>query len=122
MGLVAGGALTAVGAFALSADVAQSAPAAAAGGAVPYWGKPGTPQERSFVALKPDAVQRGLIGPIIARFEAKGYKLVALKMVTPTKKMAEEHYGDLSTKPFFPGLVNFFSSGPIIAMVWEGQG
>ena len=74
------------------------------------------------MALKPDAVQRGLIGQIIARFEAKGYKLVALKMVTPTKAMAEAHYADLKDKPFFPTLTNFFSSGPIVCMVWEGAG
>ncbi|GKZ00059.1 nucleoside diphosphate kinase III, chloroplastic/mitochondrial [Mayamaea pseudoterrestris] len=89
--------------------------------ALPVQGKPGTNQERTFLAVKPDGVQRGLVGDIIARFEKRGYKLVGLKMVWPTKEMAEEHYGDLKTKAFFPGLVNFFSSGPIVCMCWEGK-
>ena len=89
--------------------------------ALPVYGKAGTNQERTFLAVKPDGVQRGLIGDIIARFEKRGYKLVGLKMVWPTKEMAEQHYADLSKKPFFPGLVNFFSSGPIVCMCWEGK-
>ena len=89
--------------------------------AIPVFGKPGTNQERTFIAVKPDGVQRGLIGDIIARFEKRGYKLVGLKMVWPTKQMAEEHYADLSKKPFFPGLTTFFSSGPIVCMCWEGK-
>lgn len=91
------------------------------GGALPVWGKPGTNQERTFLAVKPDGVQRGLVGDIIARFEKRGYKLVGLKMVWPTKEMAEAHYSDLSTKPFFKGLTEFFSSGPIVCMCWEGK-
>jgi nucleoside-diphosphate kinase len=89
--------------------------------ALPVYGKPGTNQERTFIAVKPDGVQRGLVGDIIARFEKRGYKLVGLKMVWPTKQMAEEHYADLSKKPFFPGLTSFFSSGPIVCMCWEGK-
>eukprot|EP00298_Acanthocystis_sp_HF-20_P029795 c8723_g1_i1.p1 GENE.c8723_g1_i1~~c8723_g1_i1.p1 ORF type:complete len:207 (+),score=96.43 c8723_g1_i1:32-652(+) len=89
---------------------------------VPHAGVPGTVNERTFIAVKPDGVQRGLIAEIIRRFETRGYKLVALKMVTPTPEMAAEHYGDLKTKPFFAGLVQFFSSGPVVAMVWEGPG
>ena len=85
------------------------------------YGKPGTNQERTFLAVKPDGVQRGLVGDIIARFEKRGYKLVGLKMVWPTKEMAENHYADLSKKPFFPGLTKFFSSGPIVCMCWEGK-
>mmetsp|Transcript_17652 Transcript_17652/g.26797 ORF Transcript_17652/g.26797 Transcript_17652/m.26797 type:complete len:223 (+) Transcript_17652:76-744(+) len=88
---------------------------------VPLWGKPGTNQERTFLAVKPDGVQRGLVGDIIARFEKRGYKLVGLKMVWPTKEMAEAHYADLSSKPFFGGLTKFFSSGPIVCMCWEGK-
>ncbi|KAK4110619.1 nucleoside diphosphate kinase [Canariomyces notabilis] len=76
--------------------------------------------ERTFIAIKPDGVQRGLVGAIIARFEARGFKLVALKMVTPGKAHLEKHYEDLKEKPFFPGLVNYMNSGPIVAMVWEG--
>lgn len=88
---------------------------------LPVWGNYGTNQERTFLAVKPDGVQRGLVGDIIARFEKRGYKLVGLKMVWPTKGMAEEHYADLSSKAFFPGLVKFFSSGPIVCMCWEGK-
>lgn len=88
---------------------------------LPVYGKAGTNQERTFLAIKPDGVQRGLIGDIIARFEKRGYKLVGLKMVWPTEDMAKTHYADLSKKPFFPGLVKFFSSGPIVCMCWEGK-
>jgi len=72
-------------------------------------------------ALLSDGVQRGLVGDIIARFEKRGYKLVGLKMVWPTTEMAEAHYADLSKKPFFKGLTEFFSSGPIVCMCWEGK-
>jgi nucleoside-diphosphate kinase len=89
--------------------------------ALPVWGKAGTNQERTFLAVKPDGVQRGLIGDIIAPFEKREYKLVGLKMVWPTLEMAEAHYADLSKKPFFGGLTNFFSSGPIMCMCWEGK-
>lgn len=89
--------------------------------ALPVYGVPGTNQERTFLAVKPDGVQRGLIGDIIARFEKRGYKLVGLKMVWPTKEMAEAHYADLSKKPFYGGLCNFFSSGPVVCMCWEGK-
>jgi len=88
---------------------------------VPFYGLPGTNYERTFIAIKPDGVQRGLIGDVIKRFEAKGYKLVAIKVFQPTKQFAEQHYKDLSKKPFFPGLVQYFSSGPVVAMVWEGK-
>eukprot|EP01013_Petalomonas_cantuscygni_P036963 TRINITY_DN67705_c0_g1_i1.p2 TRINITY_DN67705_c0_g1~~TRINITY_DN67705_c0_g1_i1.p2 ORF type:complete len:165 (+),score=38.43 TRINITY_DN67705_c0_g1_i1:38-496(+) len=76
--------------------------------------------ERTFIAIKPDGVQRGLVGEIIARFEKKGFKLVALKMVHVSKEHAEKHYADLSTKPFFKGLVDYIVSSPVVAMVWEG--
>eukprot|EP00250_Pteridium_aquilinum_P002637 c12861_g1_i1 orf=57-758(+) len=78
--------------------------------------------ERTFIAIKPDGVQRGLISEIISRFERKGYKLVAIKLVIPTKEFAEQHYDDLKARPFFNGLCDFLSSGPVVAMVWEGQG
>lgn len=77
--------------------------------------------ERSFIMLKPDAIQRGLVGEIIARFEKRGYKLVGLKQVTPSLDMAKRHYHDLSERPFFPALTKFLSSGPVVAMVWEGE-
>jgi nucleoside-diphosphate kinase len=78
--------------------------------------------ERTFIAAKPDAVNRGLIGAIITKFEVKGYKLVALKAVVPTRELAEAHYEALRTKPFFDGLVDFMCSGPVICMCWEGKG
>jgi len=77
--------------------------------------------ERSFIAIKPDGVQRGLVGEVIARFERRGYKLVALKLVHITKEHAQKHYADLSSKPFFAGLVDYVTSGPMVAMVWEGK-
>jgi len=89
--------------------------------ATPHHGVAGTNKERTFIAIKPDGVQRALVGEIISRFEQKGYKLVAMKMIWPTQKMAEEHYADLKDKKFWPGLCKFFSSGPIVAMCWEGK-
>ncbi|ORY87688.1 nucleoside diphosphate kinase [Protomyces lactucae-debilis] len=77
-------------------------------------------REQTFIAIKPDGVQRGLVGEIISRFEKKGYKLAALKLSTPGKEHLEKHYEDLSSKPFFAGLVEYMNSGPICAMVWEG--
>ncbi|XP_071737460.1 nucleoside diphosphate kinase 3-like isoform X2 [Rutidosis leptorrhynchoides] len=78
--------------------------------------------ERTFIAIKPDGVQRGLISDIIQRFERKGFKLVAIKLIVPTKAFAGKHYQDLKDRPFYNGLCNFLSSGPVIAMVWEGEG
>ncbi len=66
-------------------------------------------------------LQRGLVGPIISRFENRGYKLAAIKLATPSKEHLEKHYADLSDKPFFAGLVAYMGSGPIVAMVWEGR-
>lgn len=70
--------------------------------------------------VKPDGVHRGLVGEIIKRFEQRGYKLVALKMLSPTKEHVEKHYSDLSTKKFFPGLVQYMLTGPVVATVWQG--
>lgn len=78
--------------------------------------------EISYIMIKPDGVQRGLVGEIISRFEKKGFKLVGLKMFQCTKEIAEEHYKDLSSKPFFPALVEYILSGPVVCMVWEGAG
>ena len=79
-------------------------------------------QERTFIAIKPDGVQRGLISEIIGRFERKGFKLVALKQLIPSKELAQKHYGVHKERPFFNDLVDFISSGPVVAMVWEGEG
>jgi nucleoside-diphosphate kinase len=78
--------------------------------------------ERTFIAIKPDGVQRGLVGEIIRRFESKGFTLVGLKLMQVSRELAEEHYGVHRERPFFPGLVNFIISGPLVAMVWEGDG
>lgn len=78
--------------------------------------------ERTFIAIKPDAVQRGLIGQIVQRFETKGFKLVGLKLMNVSKELAEEHYGVHRERPFFAGLVSFLTSSPVVAMVWEGEG
>lgn len=68
-----------------------------------------------------DGVQRGLVGKIIDRFESKGYKLVAMKMTSPGKEHMESHYADLKEKKFFPGLIDYMTSAPVVAMVWEGE-
>jgi len=79
-----------------------------------------TKHERTFIMIKPDGVQRGLIADIIKRFEQRGYKLVAMKFMKPTDELLKKHYADLSEKPFFPGLIKYVGSGPVVAMVWEG--
>ncbi|MEO0854105.1 MAG: nucleoside-diphosphate kinase [Cyanobacteria bacterium J06648_11] len=78
--------------------------------------------ERTFIAIKPDGVQRGLVGEIVQRFEAKGFQLAGLKLMQVSRELAEEHYGEHKERPFFPGLVEFITSGPVVAMVWEGKG
>ena len=78
--------------------------------------------ERTFLAIKPDGVQRGLVGEIIGRFEAKGFKLVGMKLMTASRELAEQHYGVHKERPSFAGLVDFITSGPLVAMVWEGDG
>ncbi|RPD65895.1 nucleoside diphosphate kinase [Lentinus tigrinus ALCF2SS1-6] len=77
-------------------------------------------QERTYIMVKPDGVQRGLVGNIISRFEQRGFKLIALKLVHATPEHLEKHYADLKGKPFFPGLIKYMASGPVAAMVWEG--
>jgi len=77
--------------------------------------------ERTFVMVKPDGVQRGLIGEIISRFEDRGLKLVGAKFMQISEDLAHEHYGEHEGKPFFDGLVEFITAGPVMAMVWEGQ-
>nr|XP_057917592.1 nucleoside diphosphate kinase B-like [Doryrhamphus excisus]XP_057917593.1 nucleoside diphosphate kinase B-like [Doryrhamphus excisus] len=78
--------------------------------------------ERTFIAIKPDGVQRGIIGEVISRFEKKGFKLVAMKMLQASEDLLMQHYIDLKDRPFFPTLINYMSSGPVVAMVWEGKG
>jgi nucleoside-diphosphate kinase len=78
--------------------------------------------ERTFLAIKPDGVQRALVGEIIRRFEDKGFTLVGLKFMKVSRELAEQHYDVHREKPFFSGLVEFITSGPVVAMVWEGDG
>ena len=78
--------------------------------------------ERTLVLIKPDAVQRGLIGEIIGRFESRGLHPVALKLVKVSTAVAERHYEEHRERPFFGGLVEFITSSPVVAMVWEGPG
>ncbi|XP_066991739.1 nucleoside diphosphate kinase [Anabrus simplex] len=77
-------------------------------------------RERTFIMVKPDGVQRGLVGKIIKKFEAKGFKLVAMKFMWASEDHLKKHYSDLSARPFFPGLVKYMASGPVVPMVWEG--
>nr|P47919.1 RecName: Full=Nucleoside diphosphate kinase A; Short=NDK A; Short=NDP kinase A [Flaveria bidentis]AAA19004.1 nucleoside diphosphate kinase [Flaveria bidentis] len=77
--------------------------------------------EQTFIMIKPDGVQSGLVGEIIGRFEKKGFSLKGLKLLTVDRAFAEKHYADLSSKPFFNGLVEYIVSGPVVAMVWEGK-
>jgi len=76
---------------------------------------------RTFAMVKPDGVEKGLVGEIISRFEKKGLKIVALKIMKITPELAEKHYGEHKGKPFFADLVNFITSGPVAAMVLEGE-
>ena len=76
--------------------------------------------ERTFVMAKPDAVQRGLVGEIISRLEERGLKLVGAKFVQIDEELAHEHYAEHEGKPFFEDLVGFITSGPVLAMVWQG--
>lgn len=78
-------------------------------------------EERTFVAIKPDAVKRGLIGRILKRLENKGYKIIGLKMLKVTKDLAEKHYAEHVGKPFYNRLITYITSGPIIAMVLQGD-
>jgi len=77
--------------------------------------------DRTYVMVKPDGVQRNLVGEIISRFEKKGIKIAALKMMRISRELAEKHYGEHQGKPFFGPLVDFITSGPVVAMVLEGK-
>lgn len=78
--------------------------------------------ERTFIAIKPDGVQRGLVGEVIKRFETKGFTLVGLKLMNVSRELAEEHYSVHRERPFFSSLVDFITSSPVVAMVFEGDG
>lgn len=76
--------------------------------------------EKTLVLIKPDAVQRGLIGEIVSRFEKKGLKLVGMKMIQLNDEVLADHYSHIATKPFFKGIAEFMKSTPIVACCWEG--
>jgi nucleoside-diphosphate kinase len=76
--------------------------------------------QTTFVMVKPDGVQRGLVGEIIGRFEQKGLRLVGLRQLTPSLELAEAHYEVHNERPFYPGLIRFITSGPVVAMAWTG--
>ena len=80
-----------------------------------------TAMERTLILVKPDGVRRGLVGEVISRIESKGYQITDLKLMHPTRALLEEHYAEHKGKPFFEPLVEFMLSGPIVAMVAEGQ-
>ncbi|WP_062104806.1 nucleoside-diphosphate kinase [Bacillus niameyensis] len=77
--------------------------------------------EKTFLMVKPDGVQRGLVGDIVSRFEKKGFQLVGAKLMAISKEKAEEHYGEHKDRPFFGELVEFITSSPVFAMVWQGE-
>jgi nucleoside-diphosphate kinase len=77
--------------------------------------------QRTLILLKPDCVQRRLVGSLIARFEQKGLRLVALKLVQASRELAEKHYAVHKGKPFYDSLLSFLTSGPTVAIVWEGR-
>ncbi|KAL6102738.1 nme4 [Pungitius sinensis] len=78
-------------------------------------------RERTLIAIKPDGVQRRLVGQIMQRFEQRGFKLVGLKMLQVSEDLLSQHYCELRTKPFYPSLLDYMSSGPVVVMVWEGH-
>lgn len=77
--------------------------------------------EKTFIMLKPDAVQRGLVGEIIARFEKKGFKLAGMKLIQVDRALAEAHYAEHRGKGFFEPTVTYIMSSPVVAMVWQGK-
>ena len=77
--------------------------------------------ERTFAMVKPDGVRRGLVGEIVSRFEKRGFKIIALKMMTASPELVGEHYAEHRERPFFGGLVSFLSGSPVVAMCVEGE-
>ena len=77
--------------------------------------------EKTFAMIKPDAVQRGLVGEIIRRYEQKGLRIAGMKVMMVTEELAMKHYAEHVNKPFFPGLKDYITSGPVVALVLEGK-
>ena len=78
-------------------------------------------RERTFIMIKPEGVHRGLVGEIVSRLEQRGLKLVGVKMLMPGRDHYKAHYAEHSAKPFYPGLVSYMASGPVVATCWEGE-
>ena len=78
--------------------------------------------EQTLVLVKPDGVQRGLVGEVVGRLERRGLRLMGMKLMRITEELAGRHYAEHREKPFFGGLVSFITSAPVVAMVWEGPG
>ena len=76
--------------------------------------------QTTYIMIKPDGVQRGLVGEVITRFENKGLRLVGLKQIIPSNEIAEAHYAVHKERPFYSGLIDFITSGPVVAMAWPG--
>ncbi|MFL2957437.1 MAG: nucleoside-diphosphate kinase [Candidatus Thalassarchaeaceae archaeon] len=76
--------------------------------------------QTTYIMIKPDGVQRGLVGEVITRFENKGLRLVGLKQIIPSSEIAEAHYAVHKERPFYSGLIDFITSGPVVAMAWTG--
>lgn len=79
-------------------------------------------EERTFVMVKPDGVQRGLVGEVISRLERRGLRIVEMRMMNPSKDLVEEHYAEHSGRSFYSNLVSFMTSGPVVASIWKGRG
>jgi nucleoside-diphosphate kinase len=77
--------------------------------------------ERTYIMLKPDCVRRGLMGEVISRIENKGYKITDAKMMNLSEEILREHYAHIAQQPFFPGILSFMTSGPVLAMIVEGE-
>jgi len=77
--------------------------------------------EHTYIMVKPDGVRRGLVGEVIRRFETKGLALQRMRMLTPDEEIAGRHYGEHQGKPFYPSLIEFITSGPVVAMEWSGE-
>ncbi len=78
-------------------------------------------QEQTFIMIKPDGVSRGLVGQVLQRFESRGFFLVGMKLVKPSKDVFERHYEEHKARPFFPSLLSYVMTGPVVAMVFQGQ-
>jgi len=89
--------------------------------AAPRAASPAMEMERTYIMIKPDGVQRGLVGNIVQRFEQRGYQLQALKLFQADEALLRQHYCDLVEKKFFPDLLSYMLSGPVCCMVWQGE-